>query len=314
MKARYFGFLLLLICVLSCKTNNRVSPYEYALLSAHVYNDGTKQLPEKFQTFQTYEEKEKSFGDHLGSFLDNIDVGKVIELSQAEEKDELVSYLAFKAVSGGGYYGQAYIDKKSNQLIIAHRGTDNLISAYTEGQKVDRKIGSQLWEMVRDLDDDYEIYSGKIPKAQFLEARKFTASAISAFEEKHGKKPKVVHTGHSLGAVLAELCAVESNCKAITFESPGTAPLLEELSSMTYGKFDHKKFDAKKADVTSYNAEPNRINTLHKHIGKVIPLYKEKEYQKAYEDYSLFENISNHSIDTVLTRFNKRSGKPKKIK
>ena len=37
----------------------------------------------------------------------------------------------------------------------------------------------------------------------------------------------VYHTGHSLGAVLAEVTAVENNDFAVTFDSPGSYDLLK---------------------------------------------------------------------------------------
>ncbi|MFT5166188.1 MAG: hypothetical protein ACI8P3_001419, partial [Saprospiraceae bacterium] len=273
MKNIFYGIFFLVFFLSSCKTNNKVTPYEYALLSAHVYNDGTKELPKKFETFEVYEEKEKSIMGHLGSFVNGLDVGKVIDLSKEEEKEGLIGYLAMKAISTGGYYGQAYLDRNTKEVIIAHRGTDSLIDAFSEGKVGNQKTGNKIWNLVKDLDDDYEIYAGKIPRQQFLEAQAFTKKVKQAYQKQFNAAPKIVHTGHSLGAVLAELCAVTDNCKAITFESPGTAPLLEELESLSYGKFDYKTFDAKKVDITTYNAEPNQINTLHPHLGKVVPLY-----------------------------------------
>lgn len=310
-KRIFYSILFLLVFLFSCKTNNRVTPYEYALLSAHVYNDGTRTLPEEFETLVSYEEDEKSFGDHLGNFLNGLDIDKVVELNKEEKNGELIGYLAIKAVSAGGYYGQAYINKSSNQLIIAHRGTDNLINALSQGDVDGKKASSGVWEMLKDLDDDYDILLGKIPKAQFIEAQAFTKKAKRSYQKQFEQEPEVVHTGHSLGAVLAELCAIEDNCQAITFESPGTAPLLKELATMSHGKFDYQNFDPRKANITTYNARPNRINTLHQHVGKVVPLYKENRKQKAYSDEYLFENITGHAIDSLLTRFDQRSGKPK---
>ena len=310
MKNIFYGIFILTFCLSSCKTNNKVTPYEYALLSAHVYNDEARDLPKKFETFVAYEEKEKSIGNHLGSFLNGLDLEKVAELSKEDEKGNLIGYLTMKAVATGGYYGQAYLDRNTKQIVIAHRGTDNLISAFNEEQNGDQKVGSKIWDLVKDLDDDYEIYSGKIPRAQFLEARAFTKKVQDTYQKQFNATPTIVHTGHSLGAVLAELCALTDNCKAITFESPGTAPFLEELESLSYGKFEAKKFDIKKADITSYNAAPNQINTLHPHIGKVVPLYKTSKAQKVYSEDYLLENLMLHSIDSLLIRFDKRTGKP----
>lgn len=311
MKNQIYNLFLFAFLLVACKTNNRVTPYEYALLSAHVYQDGTQELPEKFESFVVYEEKEKSVMGHLGSFLNNLDVDKVVELSQEDQKGELIGYLAIKAVTVGGYYGQAYLDRNTDQVIIAHRGTDNLINAFTEGNADNQELGSALLKMVRDLDNDYEIFSGKIPKEQFLEARKFTNKVKKNYKKQFNKEPNIVHTGHSLGAVLAELCAVADDAPAITFESPGTAPLIAELEELTYGNFEYKNFNPNKVNITSYNAEPNTINTLHQHLGEVVPLYKEKQKaQRAYSDDFLFENISRHSIDSLLSRFNPQTGKP----
>lgn len=44
----------------------------------------------------------------------------------------------------------------------------------------------------------------------------------------HADTTGVILTGHSLGALLAEVCAAECGLKAITFESPGCLPILRE--------------------------------------------------------------------------------------
>ena len=53
------------------------------------------------------------------------------------------------------------------------------------------------------------------------------------------------------------------------------------------------------------------MNTLHKHVGKVIPLYDEQTFQSAVSSDNLLENIQLHSIDSLLVRFDQKTGKPK---
>jgi hypothetical protein len=311
MTKNFLLYLLLFIGLTSCKTKQAITPLDYAMLSAHVYDDNDRPLPKNFETFVEHDdEKEGSFAGMLNGFVRGLDIDKVMALSQNEEKGKLISYLAVKAVAGGGYYGQAYIEQSTSTVIIAHRGTDNLIEAFVGSDKVDIKTGKRLWSLVRDLDDDYEIYSGKIPRDQFLQARAFTRKVKRAYEKEYGQEPQIIHTGHSLGAILAELCAVADQGKAITFESPGSAPLIEELGQIV-SSFDYGSFNSSQVDITTYNAEPNSINTLHQHLGKVVPLYKTKRKLSSYSEDVLIDNLYQHSIDTILIRFNPRTGRPK---
>lgn len=302
----YLFFPLFLLC--SCKTNNSITPYEYALLSAHVYDDGERELPKHFESYIKYEEKEKTFSNQLGGFLKSINVDKVKELSEKEEKGNLVGYLALKAVSIGGYHGQAYLNNKTGELVISHRGTENIMDALGDSESNNSK--NNLMDLIRDLDNDYEIFSGQIPREQYLEARSFSRKVQQKYEADYGEAPKVIHTGHSLGAVLAELCALTEDCEAVTFESPGISPFLKELEELSAGSFDLESFQPGKAKITIYNAEPNKVNTLHDHIGKVVYLYDEKKAIRAVPSDDLLENIQLHSIDSLLVRFDQKTGKP----
>ena len=161
----------------------------------------------------------------------------------------------------------------------------------------------KFWDMIKDMDDDYDIFQGKIPMQQFEAAQHFVQKAKESYVEKYRKQPIIIHTGHSLGAVLAELCAVKDNSKAITFESPGTKPLALQL-------IDNQDIDIEKVDITSYNAEPNQINTLHEHLGKVIPLYDKTKLQSAHSDTEKVLSLKMHPIEELLKRFDKKNGEP----
>ena len=151
----------------------------------------------------------------------------------------------------------------------------------------------------------YDIFHGKIPSQQFEAAQHFVRKVKESYVEKYKKEPQIIHTGHSLGAVLAELCAVKDDSKAITFESPGSKPLASQL-------VDIQNIDVENVDITSYNAEPNQINTLHEHLGKVILLYDKSKLQSAHSDTEKVLSLKLHPIKELLKRFDEKNGEPRK--
>jgi len=154
-------------------------------------------------------------------------------------------------------------------------------------------------DLIKDLDDDIDIFQGRIPKQQFEAAQYFTKVAKEKYIQQYNSEPTLIHTGHSLGAVLAELCALTDDCKAVTFESPGTKPMVDQL--------DVENLNLAKADITSYNAAPNKINSLHEHLGTVIPLYDTTEILSAYSKEEI-SSLRKHSIKDLLKRFDRESG------
>ncbi|GKT19874.1 hypothetical protein ADUPG1_011590, partial [Aduncisulcus paluster] len=114
-----------------------------------------------------------------------------------------------KELQDEGYYGRAYCFRahKSNVLIISHRGMDS----------------------ADDLDDIAQIQAGKVPD-QLALALKFTAFAIKDIKKKVKGKIVLEHTGHHMGAVLAELCALNNPkqpARAVTFQTLGSKPIIK---------------------------------------------------------------------------------------
>lgn len=299
MRSILFYLLIFSFTISSCQKNGITTPYEYALLSAHVYDDEEVQkLPDHLNPFLDFDEK--NYTDRL-----NIDLGEVLEMVDNEDWGALIPYVGVKTFARGGYFGRAYVNKKTNHLIIAHRGTDldlKINELALDQISIDIEDG-KIWDIIKDMDDDYEIFQGKIPMQQFEAAQHFVQKARESYQEKYKKEPIIIHTGHSLGAVLAELCAVKDNTKAITFESPGSKPLASQLVGS-------QSFDLEKVDIVTYNAEPNQINTLHEHLGKVIPLYDESEVQSAHSDAEKVLSLQLHPIKELLTRFDEKDGQP----
>ena len=301
MRSIFFYVLIFSSFLTSCQKNGVTTPYEYALLSAHVYDDKDgDELPDHLNPFLDFDEK--NYKARL-----NIDLGEVIDMVDNENWSALIPYVGAKTFARGGYFGRAYVNKKTNHLIIAHRGTDlnikiNELSLNQISIAID---DGKIWDMIKDMDDDYDIFHGKIPLQQFEAAQYFVKKVKESYVEKYKKDPQIIHTGHSLGAVLAELCAVKDNSKAITFESPGSKPLASQL-------VDIQDIDVEKVDITSYNAEPNQINTLHEHLGKVIPLYDESTLQSAHSDTEKVLSLKLHPIKELLKRFDEKNGEPRK--
>ncbi len=300
MRSIFFYILLFSSILSSCQKNGITTPYEYALLSAHVYDDeDVDELPDHLNPFLDFDED--NYTDRL-----NINFGKVIDMVDNEDWGALIPYVGAKTFARGGYFGRAYVNKRTNHLIIAHRGTDldikiNELSLDQISIAID---DGKIWDMIKDMDDDYDIFHGKIPLQQFEAAQHFVQKAKESYVEKYKKEPIIIHTGHSLGAILAELCAVKDNSKAITFESPGSKPMASQLIGSQDINFE-------KVDITSYNAEPNQINTLHEHLGTVIPLYDESKFQSAHSDTEKVLSLKLHPIKELLTRFDEKNGEPK---
>ena len=121
-----------------------------------------------------------------------------------------------KELQHDDYFGAAYyvvIDDRSVSVVIAHRGT---------------KIN------FGNLIDDLLLALEIAPEAYELSSKPFTEYVINQANEKFPKGTRLsyVFTGHSLGSIHAELC-MASKCEldefsAITFESPGSKPIISE--------------------------------------------------------------------------------------
>ncbi|MEL6925747.1 MAG: hypothetical protein AAFO94_17005, partial [Bacteroidota bacterium] len=286
---RLIFLALVFLSVSACWWQKPTTPYEYALLCAHVYDDASAaELPKHLQPFLTFDESQ-----HRSRI--NWEADRMHELREEEAWGQLLLHVAGKVVSRGGYFGRAYLNERNGQLIIAHRGTDLDLNSPSGGLTELSLNETSLFDLIRDIDDDYDIYRGRIPKQQFESAKHFTKVVETAYREQYQKEPTIIHTGHSLGAVLAELSAIEATGKAITFESPGTKPMLAELGFSTSEK-------TTAFDITCYNAAPNQINSLHEHVGTVIPLQAEATPLRQSDEIDA-EGLRQHSIKILQQIF-----------
>jgi hypothetical protein len=185
--------------------------------------------------------------------------------------------------NSNGYFAAAFAN--GNRVVIAHRGTDlkNLAT----------------------LKADLQIAGRNVPD-QYTNAKKFV-SQVMANSQKIAS-PVYFQTGHSLGAILAELAAAEFNTNAVTFESPGSRPIIQKMASGAQLKTYLANADAK---VSTYNAAPNMINTVNGHVGTLYRIYPACDAGGPHTlgDYDTYTK-QQHSIDEIVKLFSTASGMP----
>ncbi|HJD59788.1 MAG TPA: tetratricopeptide repeat protein, partial [Rickettsia endosymbiont of Omalisus fontisbellaquei] len=218
----------------------------------------------------------------------------------------------FDKPEAGKYYGTAYINEKTKQLVLAHRGTD-----FTQ-------LASDLLKIDCSLQTDLiGVLKGNIVP-QIAEAYKATKHVV---EHAKNEGYNLSFTGHSLGAWLAELsvyfCYHDFNyckVKTVTFDSPGSAMQIESFASFSIINAK-TEFDIKILNITTYLSAPNLVNSCNKHIGKVYRLSPKidisepiaKIGRNTNDDsplYKGFASIFGHSLDPLILEFDFKTGVP----
>ncbi|MEL6152914.1 MAG: NB-ARC domain-containing protein, partial [Bacteroidota bacterium] len=119
------------------------------------------------------------------------------------------------------------------------------------------------------------------------------------------EKCTLTTTGHSLGGWLAQVTAFiakdqypEQHVKAITFDSPGAKPMLEQIKPRNVPlKLDY-------LDITNYLSSPNLINACNLHVGTVYRIVFERFVNKLGK-YTL----ESHDMANFLQAFDMQTGK-----
>ncbi|KJV91922.1 lipase family protein [Rickettsia bellii] len=96
-----------------------------------------------------------------------------------------------------------------------------------------------------------------------------TTQEITEYAKKHDYN--LSFTGYSLGAWFAELSLYFAyqdfnyfKAKAITFDSPGSAKIMDSFKPNIISYKTH--FDIRNLDITTYLSAPNFVNTSNPHI------------------------------------------------
>ena len=157
------------------------------------------------------------------------------------------------------YQGAVYQDVRTNEIIVAHRGTESMIDA-----KVDLK-------MVLDRVNIQAEDAAKLTRMALREADDFSKN------NQNQLRPKITQVGHSLGGALAQIQSYRFNHEGVTFNAYGAAAL--------------KDIPEGGNRVANYARASDAVSAAAPHYGKVIILAKQSELT------SLWTQSYNNSIN-----------------
>lgn len=204
----------------------------------------------------------------------------------------------------GRYYSVAYINEKTKQLVLAHRG-----------------ITFEGWDLLK-TDSSMKTHFKSVLGGQIVtqQAASYQATyEITEYAKNHCYN--LSFTGYSLGAWFAELSLYFAHqdfnylkAKAVTFDSPGSAKAMDSFKS---------NFDIRNLDITTYLSAPNFVNTSNPHIHKAYRLFPKvtaTEYSNKIintlnkavpiKSYISLLSLNSDLLDSILNSFNPETGKP----
>ncbi len=141
--------------------------------------------------------------------------------------------LASDAINSG-YYGAAFQDNLTGEIVIAHRGTEP--------------------NKMTDLKADFQMGVSQLPD-QYQFARNFYDQVANA-----NKGALISTTGHSLGGSLAQLLAAEKNLNAVTFNPYGTRDLIPALNNCYPGL--NLDLNATYSNITNHQTALDGVSRL----------------------------------------------------
>lgn len=145
------------------------------------------------------------------------------------------------------FFAAAYISHQLNCIVIAVQGSNALGD----------------W-----IHHNRNIAVGSFPDSvSYLEA---FYTYIKTYNDRNYGYP-LSFTGHSQGALCAEVIACANNLTAVTFECPGSLMALYAYAPRFTGKLSF----IRSAYILSYVSLPNLVNRTHQHIGLVVHVYSE---------------------------------------
>jgi len=143
------------------------------------------------------------------------------------------------------YQGIVYQDVRTNEIVVAHRGTSSLMDVNVDLKMVIHKANIQAED-----------------------AAKLTRIALKAAKEFHDdhpeyNTPRITQVGHSLGGTLAQIQSYRFKQEGVTFNSYGAAA----LNGIPKGG----------DKVINYSLASDAVSAAAPHYGKMVILAKERE-------------------------------------
>ena len=140
-----------------------------------------------------------------------------------------------------------FINYVKREIILSVKGTSNL-------ENIETNVNLFLSRI---------LHNNFIPPGQ--NTLEDLAKELLESDEVAIKKYHFKIIGHSLGGMMAELCAVKLGIHCISFESPGSMCILQHHAETYPGKNYHL--------IDSYLSAPNCINCLDGHPGNIFRMY-----------------------------------------
>ena len=143
------------------------------------------------------------------------------------------------------YPGVVYQDVRTNEIVVAHRGTSSLMDVNVDLKMVIHKANIQAED-----------------------AAKLTIMALKEADKFHNKhpeqsQPRITQVGHSLGGTLAQIQSYRFKQEGVTFNAYGAAA----LNGIPKGG----------DKVINYSLASDAVSAAAPHYGKMVILAKERE-------------------------------------
>lgn len=266
------------------------SPYEYAILSRHVYRDDVQK------------------GDRVEVIVNQqlykLHEWEVYKIFVFDAKSPLSRF--FSAVLGTKYYYKAvlYQHRRKKQMVLAHRGTEpSNVNAWETNIK----------SIVRHEIGNTDFLEGRESHSIFLTKKAYQA----AYQE---GMHTLSFTGHSLGGWLAQISIfmfynqekrIEKKerqlfVKAVTFDTPGASPALKEMNR----EYDYPT-SIDRLDITNYLSAPNLVNCCNPHVGTCYRVIF-KDFSSFLEKNTIVYTVNSHAMDNFVEAFDQQKGHPKR--
>jgi len=241
-------FLITVICCLSCCAYSYEEPIKsnvYSSVKTEQFDQKNTTYGEVFSIIPDNRPSEYEYAVLSKNVYNDIKQGDIVNINSEEW-----GVISTKR-GNSGYFAALYRNDKTKQLVLAHRGTQS--------------FGSVMADL-------HGIILNQIT-SQHEAAYYFTKEAV---EEAKKSNVHLSTTGHSLGALLAELsvywCHDKFNYEdinAVTFESPGSREIIE---GKMFPNLVNNSIDLEKLDIVQYLSYPNIVNTWGHHIGTVYQI------------------------------------------
>lgn len=212
-------------------------------------------------------------------------------IQQARQKLLREGWSLIKFISeASGYIGGVFSHDEIKQVVVAHRGSQNLDSWITDLETVAQGSPGEFVRSALRLADDPYVLALRL------------------------KGYRISHTGHSLGGFLAQVCVYWGNrqlsgdnhlydpdLSAVTFDSPGSVDFIKVMMPNLPSEAAQVNLDQLK--IQNYCATPTIVSTYGTHLGTVWHLRGDgADGRLAF--------VNNHKLDVILERFSVASGYP----